>query len=286
MQNTPHPKASAPGQNVGLLVSIASLWQYRAFILGSTKREFQTKYKNSLLGFAWPIINPLALILVYTLVFSKVMGARLPGAAVDGGSSIYAYSIYLCIGVIVWTLFAELTSRAQVVFLENANLLKKLNFPRLCLPVIVILNAGLNFAIIFALFTLFLLFTNNFPGYCFIAVFPLLIILVAFSIGLGMTLGVLNVFFRDIGYFYSVALQFWFWLTPIVYSVNVLPEKIRFLVSFNPLSNLLMAFQGIFIHHQWPDWSSLWFICLLAVLLNINGFRLFRKRSGEMVDLL
>jgi lipopolysaccharide transport system permease protein len=270
----------------GLLASVASLWQYRAFILGSTKREFQTKYKNSLLGFAWPIINPLALILVYTLVFSKLMGARLPGAGADGGSSIYAYSIYLCIGVIVWTLFAELTSRAQVVFLENANLLKKLNFPRLCLPVIVIFNAGLNFLIIFSLFTIFLLVTNNFPGYCFFAVIPLLAILIIFAIGLGMTLGVLNVFFRDIGYFYSVALQFWFWLTPIVYSVNVLPEKIRFLVSFNPLTNLFVAFQGIFVNHQAPDWSSLWFICILAVLLNINGFRLFRKRSGEMVDLL
>jgi len=270
----------------GLFASIASLWQYRAFILGSTKREFQTKYKNSLLGFAWPIINPLALILVYALVFSKIMGARLPGAAGEGSSGLYSYSIYLCIGVIVWTLFSELTSRAQVVFLENANLLKKLNFPRLCLPVIVILNAGLNFIIIFALFTLFLLVTDNFPGYCFFAVIPLLFILIAFSIGLGMTLGVLNVFFRDIGYFYSVALQFWFWLTPIVYSTNILPEKIRFLVSFNPLTNLLVAFQGIFVNHQMPDWSSLWFICVLAVLLNINGFRLFRKRSGEMVDLL
>ncbi|MBU3604080.1 ABC transporter permease [Polynucleobacter sp. AP-Kaivos-20-H2] len=269
-----------------MLASIASLWQYRAFILGSTKREFQTKYKNSLLGFAWPIINPLALILVYTLVFSKVMGARLPSAAGEGGSGIYSYSIYLCIGVIVWTLFAELTSRAQVVFLENANLLKKLNFPRLCLPVIVIFNAGLNFLIIFSLFTIFLVVTNNFPGYCFFAVIPLLAILIAFAIGLGMTLGVLNVFFRDIGYFYSVALQFWFWLTPIVYSVNVLPEKIRFLVAFNPLTNLLVAFQGIFINHQMPDWSSLWLICVLAILLNINGFRLFRKRSGEMVDLL
>lgn len=270
----------------GLLASIAALWQYRAFILGSTKREFQTKYKNSLLGFAWPIISPLALILVYALVFSKVMGARLPGAAGEGSAGLYSYSIYLCIGVIVWTLFSELTSRAQIVFLENANLLKKLNFPRLCLPVIVIFNAGLNFLIIFSLFTAFLLVTGNFPGTPFLAVIPLLIILIAFSIGLGMNLGVLNVFFRDIGYFYSVALQFWFWLTPIVYSVNILPEKIRFLVSFNPLTNLMVAFQGIFVNHQMPDWSSLWFIGVLAVLLNINGFRLFRKHSGEMVDLL
>ena len=261
--------------------SLLSLWQYRAFIFGSTKREFQMKYKNSLLGFAWPILNPLALILVYTLVFSKIMGARLPGA-----ESIYSYSIYLCIGIISWSLFAEITSRSQTVFLDNANLLKKLNFPRLCLPVVVIFNACLNFLIIFALFILFLLVTNQFPGWVILAVIPLLLIQIGFAIGLGINLGVLNVFFRDIGYFYGVALQFWFWLTPIVYSVNILPETIRPLIALNPLSSLMEAYQTIFIKQQWPEWSSLWYIIILALLLNLNGLRLFRKRSGEMVDLL
>jgi lipopolysaccharide transport system permease protein len=268
----------------GLVASIASLWQYRAFILGSTKREFQTKYKNSLLGFAWPIINPLALILVYTLIFSNVMGARLPGAAVDGGSSIYTYSIYLCIGIIVWTLFAELTSRAQVVFLENANLLKKLNFPRLCLPVIVILNAGLNFLIIFALFILFLLFTNHFPGYCFLAVFPLLIILVAFSIGLGMTLGVLNVFFRDVGYFYSVALQFWFWLTPIVYTATILPAWFAPYLSINPMAPIVSAYQHLFLQNTILDWQLLMPSLLFAVVVNGLAWLLYRRCANEMVD--
>ena len=261
--------------------SLLALWQYRAFIFGSTKREFQMKYKNSLLGFAWPILNPLALILVYTLVFSNIMGARLPGA-----ESIYSYSIYLCIGIITWSLFAEITSRSQTVFLDNANLLKKLNFPRLCLPVVVIFNACLNLLIIFSLFILFLLVTNQFPGWVILAVIPLLLIQIGFAIGLGINLGVLNVFFRDIGYFYGVALQFWFWLTPIVYSVNILPETIRPLIALNPLSSLMEAYQTIFIKQQWPEWSSLWYIIILALLLNLNGLRLFRKRSGEMVDLL
>lgn len=266
--------------------SLRALWHYRFFILGSTKREFQTKYKNSLLGFAWPILNPLALILVYTLIFSKIIGAKLPGAGIDGAVSIYAYSIYLCIGIIVWTFFSELCSRSQTVFLDNANVLKKLNFPHLCLPIIVIFNAGLNFLIIFTLFVVFLLITNQFPGLVILAIFPLLFILIVFSIGLGISLGVLNVFFRDVGYFFSVTLQFWFWLTPIVYSSNILPEKIGSFLQFNPLTNLLIAFQNIFIKQQWPDWSSLWLICLLAVLLTINAIRLFKKHSSEMMDLL
>jgi len=237
-----------------------------------------------MLGFAWPIISPLALILVYALVFSKVMGARLPGAAGEGSAGLYSYSIYLCIGVIIWTLFSELTSRAQVVFLENANLLKKLNFPRLCLPVIVIFNAGLNFLIIFALFTLFLLITNNFPGYSFFAVIPLLIILIAFSIGLGMNLGVLNVFFRDIGYFYTVALQFWFWLTPIVYPATILPESIKPYMAINPMAAVMAAYQGILVNQQWPQWASLWPTALLAAALCLLGLHLFKKNAGEMVD--
>jgi hypothetical protein len=108
---------------VGMLRSI---WSYRGFISGSVKREFQSRYRNSLLGAAWTVLNPLAMIVVYTIIFSQVMKARLPGA--DNG---FAYSIYLCAGVLTWGLFAEIVSRVQNVFLEHANLIKKINFPRL-----------------------------------------------------------------------------------------------------------------------------------------------------------
>ena len=128
------------------------IWAYRGFIKGSIQREFQSKYRNSLLGAAWNIINPLAMIVVYTVIFSQVMRAKLPGV-----ESAYAYSIYLCAGVITWGLFAEITSRSQSMFLDNANMLKKLNFPRITLPLIVVLNAILNFAIILSLFLVFLL---------------------------------------------------------------------------------------------------------------------------------
>ena len=113
------------------------LWAYRGFILGSVKREFQSKYRNSLLGASWTVINPLAMIVVYTVIFSQIMRAKLPGV-----DSTFAYSIYLCAGVLTWGLFAEITGRAQNTFLENANLLKKLSFPRLCLPAMVVANAA------------------------------------------------------------------------------------------------------------------------------------------------
>lgn len=255
------------------------LWAYRGFILGSVKREFQSKYRNSLLGAAWTVLNPLAMIIVYTVIFSQVMKARLPGV-----DSTFAYSIYLCAGVITWGLFAEITGRAQNIFLEHANLLKKLSFPRLCLPTVVVLNAVLNFAIIFGLFSVFLLITGNFPGWAYLAVIPLVAIQVAFAIGLGITLGVLNVFFRDVGQLFGVVLQFWFWLTPIVYPVTILPESLRSIMNLNPMAGLVTSYQTILVNGQWPQWQSLWLVTLLAVLLCGLGISLFRKRAGEMVD--
>ena len=258
---------------------VRALWAYRAFIIGSVQREFQSKYRNSLLGAAWTVLNPLAMIVVYTVIFAQVMRAKLPGI-----DSTFAYSIYLCAGVLTWGLFAEITGRAQNMFLDHANLLKKLSFPRLCLPVTVVANASLNFAIVFALFTVFLLVTGNFPGWAYLGVLPVLAIQIAFAIGLGISLGVLNVFFRDVGQFFGIFLQFWFWLTPIVYSATILPESIRPMMAYNPMATLTAAYQTILVTGRWPNWQSLWPVALLSLLLCALGFRLFKTHAGEMVD--
>jgi len=256
-----------------------ALWAYRGFIMGSVKREFQSKYRNSLLGGAWMVLNPLAMIIVYTVIFSQIMRARLPGI-----DSSYAYSIYLCAGILTWGVFAEITGRAQNTFIENANLLKKLSFPRLCLPVIVVANALVNFAIVFGLFTLFLIATGNFPGLPFLALIPMLLLLVLFAIGLGITLGILNVFFRDIGQFFGIVLTFWFWLTPIVYPASILSETVQSWIRFNPMAAMMDAFQTILVQQQWPNWVNVWPALVISIILCLLGFSLFRKHAGEMVD--
>ncbi len=259
--------------------ALNALWAYRGFILGSVKREFQSKYLNSLLGVAWTVIQPLSMIVVYTIIFSQIMQAKLPGV-----ESSFGYSIYLCAGILTWGLFSEISSRAQNTFLEHGSLLKKLSFPRLCLPVTVVATALLNFAIILSLFVIFLLVTNTFPGWVFFAIIPVLIIQVIFSIGLGITLGVLNVFFRDVGQAFAVILQFWFWLTPIVYPATILPPRAQELLAYNPMTGLMGAYQTIFARGQLPDWQALIPIAILGILFCFTGMRLFRKHAGEMVD--
>lgn len=255
------------------------IWRYRGFILGSVKREFQNKYRNSLLGAAWTVLNPLAMIFVYTVIFSQVMKAKLPGV-----SNTFSYSIYLCAGLLTWGLFAEIVNRAQNTFIEHANLLKKLNFPSLCLPVTLVATSLLNFSIVFGLFTGFLIVSGNFPGMVYFALLPVLLILVAFAAGLGVALGVLNVFFRDIGHLFGIFIQFWFWLTPIVYPLTILPESIRPYIALNPMAVLIEACHQVLVLGVQPDWASLWPVTMWAVLFCAWAMRLFRKHAGEMVD--
>jgi lipopolysaccharide transport system permease protein len=219
------------------------------------------------------------MILVYTVIFSEVMRAKLPGS--DSG---LAYSIYLCAGILTWGLFAEIVARGQSMFTEQANLIKKISFPRICLPLIVVLNALVNFGIIFGLFIVFLIASGNFPGWTFFAILPLLLVQVLFAIGLAMIAGVLNVFFRDVGQFVTIAMQFWFWLTPIVYPATILPAEVRPLLDWNPMAPLIQGYQAVLVHGTAPDWSAVAKVAVLALLLCVFGMRLFRKRAGEMVD--
>lgn len=259
---------------------IFALWAYRGFVLGSVGREFQAKYRNSLLGVAWTLLNPLAMVIVYTVIFSKIMQARLPGT-----DSTFAYSIYLCSGIFAWGLFAEIVGRGQNVFLENANLLKKLSFPRLCLPVIVACSAAVNFAIIFSLLLLLiLLLTGHLPGLPLLGLIPVLLLQIAFSVGLGVSLGVLNVFFRDVGQFFNIMLQFWFWFTPIVYPITIIPEQYRWVILLNPMTPVINAYQTVMVNGRWPEWHSLLPVFWFSLFFCALAIRLFRGHAGEMVD--
>lgn len=260
---------------------LSALYQYRGFILGSVKRECQAKYHSSMIGAAWLVIQPLAMIAVYTLIFSRIMHSRLPGTE---ASKTFAYSVYLCSGVLTWGFFAEMIARGQSVFIDNANLIKKLNFPKICLPAIFTLSALFNFSIIFGLFTLFLILSGNFPGWIFWGVLPLLVVQMLFALSLSIILGILNVFFRDVGQFTSILLQFWFWFTPIVYPITVLPQWAQSLLRFNPMASLMEGYQSILVKGVWPTLYPIMIVFLVSCVLSILAFALFRRHAGEMMD--
>lgn len=258
---------------------LRELWTYRGFIAESVKREFHARYRGTQFGWVWAIIQPLAMLSVYTVVFSRVMKSGLPGH-----DSVWAYSIYLCAGLLAWGLFSELLSRSVGVFVNNANLLKKVSLPKLTLPVIVVVSSLINYGIVMAVFFAFLIVTGQFPGWVALAALPVLLVLVGFATGLGILCGTINVFYRDIEQTLGVVLQFWFWLTPVVYVSKALPASIAGLLQANPMWAVVHALQGIFLDARAPEWGTLLWPALLALALIALAMRAFARLSGEIVD--
>jgi lipopolysaccharide transport system permease protein len=260
---------------------LADVWRYRSFIRGVVRREFSARYLSSALGGFWVVAGPLAMVAVYTIVLSRLMRARLPGV-----DDTLAYGVFACAGVVAWTAFAEVLSRCLTVFIDNASLLKKVSFPRVTLPVVVLLSSSIHFAIVFCLLVLVLAFSGRWPGGAIAAVVPLFLLQQAFALGLGIALGVVNVFVRDVGQLVAIALTFWFWLTPIVYPLDVLDGLPRRLVELNPLTRLIAAYQEIVLASRWPDWTQLGPQAVLALLALAAGALALRRLGGEMADSL
>jgi lipopolysaccharide transport system permease protein len=264
---------------MSLSTGLRQFWRFRSFVTGSVNREFQGRYRNSLLGAAWTILNPLSMIAVYTLVFSQVMRAKLPGV-----DSTFAYSIFLMAGLIPWGLFAEIVSRGQNLFLENANLIKKVSFPKACLPAILLLSSLTNFAIILGLFLGVAVLLGVTPGWAILGIIPLVLLELIIAMSLALILGVFNVFFRDAGQLTGIFLQFCFWLTPIVYAIDIIPEGYRGWLSLNPLAPLFAGFQTIFVQNTFPDWSSLQPTVMVALLLVFYAAMVVNRHADDMVD--
>lgn len=258
-----------------------ALWAYRYFIVSSIKNDLRSRFARSKLGALWMILQPLAQVATYALVLSRIMAAKLPGI-----DSRYGYVIYLMAGIVAWSLFAEVVSRSLTIFVDNGNLMKKVAFPRVCLPVIVSGSCLVNNLLLLAT-TIGLFALMGHPLSLAMLWLPLLIIInLAFALGLGLILGILNVFARDVAQVMTVVLQLMFWLTPIVYMPSIIPERLRVLLEFNPVFHIVVSFQTVILYGRAPNMAALAGIALISMALLAFSLTLFRRAAPEMVDVL
>ncbi len=260
---------------------LQALWNYRHFIIGSIKNEFKTRFIRSRLGAIWIVLHPLAQVLIYALVLSEVMRAKLPGV-----ESQFAYPIYLLSGMVAWTLFAELSSRLMTVFIDNGNLMKKLAFPKLALPLVSIGSSLINFLLLLSTMYIVFIFLGHFPISEILWLIPLILILLIFTVGFGLSLGILNVFVRDIGQVVSIVLQFWFWLTPVVYAISIVPQEYRFILYLNPLTSITEGFHDVLLYEKAPQLLPLLYPLILGIFMLVGGMWLFLRAKEEMTDVL
>jgi lipopolysaccharide transport system permease protein len=260
---------------------LKAIWAYRYFIISSIKTEFRSRFARSSLGGIWMVLHPLAQVAIYALVLSAVLSAKLPGI-----DSQYAYAIYLMAGTLGWSLFAEVFGRSLGVFVDNGNLLKKMAFPKIALPLIVTGSALVNNLLLFGAVLVVFGILGHMPTLTLLWLPLLIAVTLALALGLGLALGIINVFMRDIGQIVPIILQFWFWLTPVVYVSSIIPEKYHHLIMLNPISGIVMGYQNILVYNKAPDVSTLLYPAIIAIVaLSLALFMYFRANE-EMADAL
>lgn len=258
---------------------ILSIWRYRQFILSSIRNELVARFARSKLGGMWMIINPLAQVAIYALILSNVLAAKLSGI-----NNKYGYAIYLMAGLMAWTLFSDIVSRCLNLFIEQGNLLKKMSFPRITLPIVVVGSSILNNLLLFAaMLIIFALLGHRFD-IAMLWIVPLTICTTALALGIGLILGILNVFVRDVGQVIPILLQIWFWFTPIVYPVTIIPTAFKKWLAVNPLFPLTQAYQRVLLYDQIPELGDVIVIAIIALTLLLLSLLLFRRASAEIVD--
>lgn len=256
-----------------------SVWQYRHFIRASIEGELRSRFARSTLGALWFILHPLAQAAILGTVLSEVLAPRMPG----GGSG---FALYLMAGMAAWGLFSEILNRCMTVFIEHAGSLKKISFPRLCLPLIVGGGALLNHLFVLLAVAALGVALGRAPSLAWLALVPAILLVAIIGFGLGILLGTLNVFARDVGQVFTVVLQLWFWLTPIVYPLEALPGWAKPLIALNPVAPVVGIYQQAIVHGAVPRWETLLVPTIVGVALAVLAFSVFRRASPEIVDAL
>jgi len=260
--------------------ALRNFLRHRDLLWQMVGNDLKGRYVGSVLGLFWSVVHPLVQISIYTLIFSKIMGARL-----GENASPYAFSVYLCAGMLPWVTCAEVMSRCTGVFWENATLVKKIAFPKVLLYAYVVTAAATNLAIMLIMFLVFLWWVSELPALIpLVTWMPFLVLQLMFATGIGFITSVLNVFFRDVAQITAVFIQLWFWLTPIVYVPDILPLPVLSLLRYNVMARFTSVHHALILRGELPRVEEGIFLLGVSIgtlVLGLACFRALRRRIPD-----
>ncbi len=269
-----------------LIARLQLLYRYRELIRNLVVSDLKARYKNSMLGFVWTLLNPLAMMLVFTVVFSFL----------SPNQQIEKYPLFLLCGLLPWNFFADSLGASVNSLVGNANLIKKVYFPREVLPIASVLAQLVNFLLAFLLlFIALLVFRAQFSPWLWLL--PLVILIqTCFTVGIALILSTLNVFFRDTVIVLNVVILAWFFLTPVFYAVTVLPVSYtlwgiplnlqRLFYILNPLASLINMYRDLLYWGYRTDLDFFMRTAVTALLVLWFGYWLFNRYSDRFGEAL
>ena len=251
------------------------IYNYRELLKTNVKKEIRGRYKNSILGVMWSFLNPLLQLAVYAVIF---------GALLAGGDR--TYHIYICVALIPWTYFTTTVSQAAFTIIGNADIIKKVYFPREILPISVVTSGAVNFMISTIIILAFVLFSGM--GLTkYVLLYPL-ILLIQYILLLGTSFIVssITVYVRDLEHIIGIILMVAFYGTPIVYKIEQLPENLQIIMQLNPMTHLINAYRDIFYNQTMPDIKILLLLLGGSILLTVIGYFIFKKLQKGFAEQL
>lgn len=255
--------------------TLCLFWKYRELLINLTHREIAQRYKQSVLGYAWVILNPLFQLLVMNFVFSTIL--KIPSLNVP-------FIIFLSVGLLPWNLFTQTLTSSATVLVANSTLITKIYFPREILVYATMIAKMVDFLFSCLILIMFLIIFKIPPTLMLLWLPFIFIIQFFFTAGIALILSTFNLFYRDIQYVLSLLLILWMYMTPVLYPVEIIPQRFRFVLSLNPMAVIVNAYRQVIVGRGMPNITSLTIGFLISLIFFLIGYSIFKKLEGEFAD--
>lgn len=257
-------------------LDLKEVWRYRELLYFLAWRDIKLRYKQTMLGAAWAILQPFLTMVVFTLFFGKL--AKMPSDGVP-------YAVFSYCALVPWTYFANALSTSGNSLVGSVNLISKVYFPRLIIPGASVLAGTLDFVLAFLVLLGMMLYYGIIPGWGVILTPALLLLTMGTALGVGIWLSALNVEYRDVRYVIPFMIQLWMFTTPIVYPMSLVPERYRLLVAMNPMAGIIEGYRAALLGKPF-QWGALAMSTVLCVLLLLAGAFYFRRVEKTFADVI
>jgi lipopolysaccharide transport system permease protein len=257
--------------------NILALLRARDILFTWTVREVKVRYTDTSLGLAWIVLYPAAWVILFTLLFSRLVPVPVQGIP---------YPLFVMTGLVPWFFFSSTTSNAVSSLKNNANLIPKVYFPREILPLGSVLVGLLDLGFYLLLMMATMLFYRVGGGWTLTMLLPIVLCMTALTLGVALLTARLALFQREVQLLVPMALQFLMYMVPVFYPVEIVPERFRRFYLMNPLASLMDAFRRILIYRRWPDWRTFTYAAVFSVVLLIVAYWDFKRAEPEFADRL
>ena len=258
-------------------LDLGAVWRFRELLQVLVMRDLQVLYKQALLGAGWAILQPVFAVIIFSIIFGYIV--RMPSEGVP-------YPLFAFAGVLPWTYFAEAVRRSGVGLVTDAELVRKIYFPRLIMPLANVVSPLVDFCIAFVVLLIVMAFYGIAPNVKMLVIPLLMIVAALLALSIGLWLAPINVRFRDIKHTLPFMIQIWMYASPIVYPLSLVPEQWQMLYSLNPMVGVIEGFRWAVFGQGEPNFMALGMSAIIIVILMAGGLVFFRRMERTFADVI